>query len=185
MPKGVPTRKAQIDRVAEFLEDPVNDERTVQDVAKLIVDGMYEMWMRGETSPPIPLTLGLAFKAPNIASKVYHVAWIGEMWWGPKAGTIEVAWVIDSGSDYGTLMPTDRPYWRIVTPSTAKAGGPGNNKDGWQVGDVVSAGQRSHWYEIVAVGDKCVLMYRLGSPTMIFAESSASLKKHYKKEKRQ
>ena len=183
MAKSVPTRKAQVERVAEFLEDPANEERSVEDVAKAIVDGMYEMWMRGETSPPIPLTPGLAFKAPNIASKVYHVAWIGDMWWSPDKGTIEVAWVIDAGSDYGTLMPTDRPYWRIVTPSTAKAGGPGNNKDGWKAGDKVSTGQRAHHYVIIATGDKCVLMHKKGAPGMIYAVSNAILKKHYRRER--
>lgn len=183
MAKSVPTRAAQIKRVAEFLEDPANNDRGVIDVAKIIVDGMYDMWMRGETSPPIPLVEGLAFKAPNVASKVYFVGWIGEIWWSPKVGTIDVAWIIDSGSDYGSLMPVDRPFWRIVTPSTAKVGGPGNNKAGWKIGDRVSAGQRAYYYEIIAVGDKCVLMRAKGSPTMIYAESNESLGKHYKKEK--
>lgn len=179
----VPTRKAQIERVAEFLEDPANDERTVMDVAKTIVDGMYDMWMRDETSPPIPLHVGMAFKAPHIASKVYHVGHMGDMWWGPKLGTISTVWIVDTGSEYGTLMPTDRPFWRIVTPSTAKSGGPGNNKDGWQVGDHVSSGQRAHKYVIIATGDKTVLMHKLGSPTMWMAESNAGLKRYYNKER--
>ena len=178
---SVPNRKAQIDNVAQFLEDPVNDERTVTDVAKLIVDGMYDMWTKSETTPPIPLKLGMAFKAP-LVPKVYHVGWIGDMWWGPKRGTIETAWIIDSGSDYGSLMPAEVPFWRIVTPSTAKSGGPGNNKDGWEPGIKVSFSQRTASYEIVAVGDKCVLMHKLGSPTMIYAESNANLKKYYHRE---
>lgn len=179
---AVPSRKEQIDKVAEFLEDPANDERTVTDVAKTIVDGMYEMWTRGETSPPILLKLGMAFKVPTVA-KIYHVGWIGEMWWGPKWGTIEAAWIIDSGSDYGTLMPVERPFWRIVTPSTAKSGAPGNNKDEWEPGMIVSVFQRSAAYKLVAVGDKCVLMHKLGSPTMIYAESNANLKRYYTREK--
>lgn len=178
----VPSRKAQIERVAQFLEDPVNDERTVEEVAKVIIDGIYDMWMRGETDPPMPLTVGKAFKVPGV-SKVYHVAWMGDMWWGPKVGTVQVVWVIDSGSDYGSIMPVDRPFWRIVTPSNAKAGGPGNNKDEWKAGDIVSMGQRAHWYEIIAVGDKTVLMHKRGQPTMIMAESNANLKRYYNKER--
>jgi hypothetical protein len=179
---AVPNRPAQISAVAKFLEDPANDERTVTDVAKIIVDGMYDLWTRGESDPPIPLNLGMAFKAPLVA-KVYFVGWIGEMWWGPKLGTVETAWIISSDSDYGSLMPVDRPFWRIVTPSTAKSGAPGNNKDEWKPGDVVSVFQRSASYEILAVGDKCVLMSKLGSPTMIYAESNAGLKRYYNKER--
>lgn len=182
MAKGVPTRAAQIKRVAEFLEDPINDERTVEDVAKTIVDGMYEMWMRGETSPPIPLHLGQAFKAPNVASKVYFVGHIGEMWWGPKSGTVSTIWVVDSSSEYGSLMQFDRPFWRIVTPSTAKSGGPGNNKAGWKVGDKVSSCQRAHRYEIIATADKCVLLHKIGSPTMWQAEPNSALEKLYRRE---
>lgn len=178
---AVPNRPAQIKAVAEFLEDPANDERSVTDVAKLIVDGMYDMWTRGESSPPIPLNVGLAFKAP-LVQKVYHVGWIGDMWWGPKLGTVETAWVIDSGCDYGSLMPVDRPFWRIVTPSTAKSGAAGNNKDEWKADDIVSVSQRSATYKILAVGDKCVLMHKWGSPTMIYAESNANLKRYYNKE---
>jgi len=180
---AVPNRPAQIAAVAKFLEDPANDERTVTDVAKIIVDGMYDLWTRGESDPPIPLKVGMAFKVPTVA-KVYFVGWIGDMWWGPKLGTVETAWIIDSGADFGSLMPAERPFWRIVTPSTAKTGAPGNNKDGWEVGDIVSVSQRSATYQIVAVGDKCVLMNKLGSPTMVYAESNAWLKKFYNKERK-
>ncbi len=179
---AIPTRSKQIEAVAAFLEDPVNDERTVTEVAKRIVDGMYDMWTRGETSPPMPLAVGKAFKAPLVA-KVYHVAWMGDMYWGPKEGTIQVVWIIESGSDYGSIMPVDRPFWRIVTPSTAKAGAPGNNKDGWKAGDKVSMGQRAHHYEIIAVGDKTVLMRKRNQPTMIMAESNANLKKYFQRER--
>ncbi len=178
---AIPTRPKQIARIAEFLEDPANDERSVQDVAKLIVDGMYDMWTRGESSPPIPLVPGLTFKAP-LVSKIYHVAWLGDMWWGPKMGTVSTVWIIHADSDYGSVMPVDAPFWRVVTPSTAKSGAPGNNKDGWKVGDKVSMGQRAHHYEIIAVGDKTVLMHKKNQKYIIQAESNSGLAKWYRRE---
>jgi hypothetical protein len=178
---AIPSRPKQIARIAEFLEDPANDERSVTDVAKLIVDGMYDMWTRGESSPPIPLTPGLAFKAPMV-SKIYHVGWMGDMWWGSKLGTVSTVWIITADSDYGTVMPVGAPFWRVVTPSTAKSGAPGNNADGWKPGDKVSMGQRAHSYEIVAAGDKSVLMHKQDHPVLIHAESNAGLKKNYRRE---
>lgn len=179
---AIPTRRAQIERVAEFLNDPENDERSVDDVAKIIVDSMYTMWTRNETSPPIPLKEGLAFKAPNVA-KIYHVGWIGPMWWGAKKGVLSTAWIIESGSSYGTLMPVEDPFWRIVTPSNAKSGGPGNNKDGWKPGDRVSHSRGAHHYEILAVGDKTVLMRSIKDAERIFVDSNADLTMYYRKER--
>lgn len=181
MAKSVPTRKAQIERVAEFLEDPANDERSVVDVAKIVVDGIYEMWMRGVEDPPIPLKLGMAFKTPSVASKVYFVGWMGPEW--PTGDSRELVWVIDATSDYGSLTGVTDPLWRIVLPSTAKAGGPGSNADGWEVGDQVSLGQRRAWFEIIAVGNKTVLM-RDALRGSLQVDSNANLKKHYKKERK-
>lgn len=178
---AVPSRPKQIEAVAKFLEDPANEERTVMEVARIIVDGVYDLWTRDEYSTPIPLTPGLAFKAPGV-SKIYHVGWMGDMWWGPSKGVIQVVWIIESGSTIGSVMPVDSPFWRIVTPSTAKSGAPGSNVDGWKVGDKVSMGQRAHHYEIIATGDKCVLMHKKGFPTMIVAESNSTLKSRYRKE---
>lgn len=179
MAKTVPTRKAQIERVAEFLEDPANEERSVEDVAKVIVDGMYDMWMRGVEDPPIPLHVGMAFKSPHVASKVYHVAWIGPEF--PSGDSREIVWIIDATTDYGSMCEYGDPFWRIVLPSTAKAGGPGSNKDGWKAGDKVSLGQRAHHFEILEVGDKAVLM-RNTKTGYLQTDSNANMKRYYRRE---
>lgn len=178
---AVPSEKAQIARVAEFLEDPDNDERSVEDVAGIIVRGMYDMWERGVTSPPLTLKVGQAFKSP-MSSKTYHVGHIGDMFWNKDKGVVSTAWVIDSASEYGSLMPVDRPYWRIVKPSNAKVGGPGTNDDGWKVGDIVSLSQRKQAFKLIAVGLKTVLMHEVKSPTMWFSEGNTNLKRYYRKE---
>ncbi len=178
---AVPSEKKQIERVAEFLEDPANDERSVEEVAEIIVSGMYDMWERGVTSPPMLLKVGQAFKSP-MSSKTYFVAHEGDMYWNKDVGVVPTLWVVDSSSEYGMLMPVDRPYWRIVKPSNAKAGAPGTNDDGWKVGDKVSLSQRKTHYEIIAVGLKTVLMHAKGAPTMWFAEGNSNLKRYYSKE---
>jgi len=179
---AVPARSRQIEAVESllerFLDAPGGEDATVGDVAKSIIDGIYEMWTRDVDSAPFPLVVGKAFKTPMVA-KVYHVAWIGEIWRGGELTT--AVWTISSDSDYGTLTPYECPLWRVVTPSTAKAGAPGANRAGWKTGDIVSHSTGTYRYEILATGDKCVLLCRLGSDD-VQAESNHCLEKYYKKE---
>lgn len=175
---AVPSRPAQIKRVAEFLDWSVDNERTVEQTATQIVDSIYDMWAVNVNDAPQPPKVGMAFKTPAVASKVYHVAWIGEEFEGGPP----TCWVIDATTDYGTLVPYDSDFWRILTPSNAKAGGPGGNKDGWKPGDKLSLMQRAAQFTILEVGDKTVLLRnsRTGS---LQADSNANLKRYYNKER--
>ena len=175
---GVPSRPAQIKRIAEFLEDSANAERSVDEVATRIVDGLYDLWSVDVWEAAQPPKVGMAFKTPAVTSKVYHVAWIGEEF----PGGPPICWVIDAGSDYGTFVPYDSQFWRILTPSTAKAGGPGNNKDGWKTGDKLSLLQRRRHDEVLEVGDKCVLLRDINSGNLQ-ADKNANLEKYYNKER--
>lgn len=175
---GVPSRPAQIKRVAEFLDWSVDNERTVEETATQIVDSIYDMWAVDVHEAAQPPKVGMAFKTPAITSKVYHVAWIGEEFSGGPL----MCWVIDAGADYGTFVPYDSQFWKILTPSTAKAGGPGKNKDGWKTGDKVSLLQRRRHYKVLEVGDKTVLLRDVNSGTLQ-ADSNANLKKYYNKER--
>lgn len=177
---AVPSRAAQIKRVAEYLEDSVDNERSLDTVASTIVDSIYDMWTVDVHDAPQPPKVGMAFKTPAVTSKVYHVAWVGPRYESNDSDL--VAWVIDSGSDYGTFVPYDSPFWKILTSSNAKAGGAGNNKDDWKPGDVVSLLQRRRWYTVVEVGDKCVLL-RDRKSGELQADSNANLKKYYNKER--
>ncbi|AUG87441.1 hypothetical protein SEA_ZOOBEAR_74 [Streptomyces phage ZooBear] len=175
---AVPSRPAQIKRIAEFLEDSANAERTVQEVATRIVDGIYDMWAVDVTEAPQVPKVDMAFKTPNLTSKVYHVAWIGEEFTnGP-----EVCWVIESGSDFGMFVPLKSEFWKILTPSTAKAGGRGKNKDGIEPGDKYSLMQRRSHFTVLEVGDKTVLLRdnKFGS---LQADSNANIKKYYQRER--
>lgn len=175
---AVPSRPAQIKRIAEFLEDSVDQERTLQTVATTIIDSIYDMWAVDVTEAPQPPKVGMAFKTPAVTSKVYHVAWIGEEFHGGPL----ICWVIDAGADFGTFVPFDSQFWKILTSSTAKAGGPGNNKDGWKAGDKLSLLQRRRHFEILEVVDKTVLL-RDDKSGVLQADSNANLKRYYNKER--
>lgn len=175
---SVPSRPAQIKRVAEFLEDSVDNERTVQEVATTIVDGIYDMWAVDVSEAAQPPKVDMAFKTPNLTSKVYHVAWIGEEFEGGP----ETCWIIESGSDFGHFVPPDSRFWKIVSPSTAKAGARGKNKDDIKPGDKYSLLQRRRHYTVLEAGDKTVLLRddKYGS---LQAESNANIKKYYQRER--
>ena len=176
---AIPSRPAQIKRIAEFLEDSVEKERSVEEVATIIIDSVYDMWAVDVTEAAQPPKVGMAFKTPALTSKVYHVAWIGERY----ANTGEMlVWVIEAGSDYGTFVPYHSQLWRIVTPSNAKAGGPGNNKEGIKRGDKYSLLQRRYHFEVLEVGDKCALLRDVNTGDLR-ADSSANIKKYYNKER--
>jgi hypothetical protein len=177
---AVPSRPAQIKRIAEFLEDSANAERTVQEVATRIVDGIYDMWAVDVTEAPQVPKVDMAFKTPNLTSKVYHVAWIGREF--ASEGSIMICWVIEAGSDFGMFVPLQSEFWRIVTPSTAKAGSRGKNKDGITPGDRYSLMQRRSHFTVLEVGDKTVLLRddKFGS---LQADSNANIKKYYQRER--
>lgn len=188
---AIPTRSKQIEVVADKLAwflDCEDGETSVDDVAKMIVDGIYDMWTRDITSAPFPLVVGKAFKTPLVA-KIYHVAWIGEAWVNDQLKPM--AWVVTADSSYGTLAPYDSPFWRIVIESkdsrkdqsTPRPGAPGVSLAGWKVGDKVSHSQGAFKYEILAVADKANLLRRIGVDD-VQAEPSSNLERYYRREKK-
>lgn len=139
----------------------------------MIVDGLHNMLLEGVreaepglAGPPLELALGVSFKS-TLTDKIYHVAWMGDL----------SAWLVSADSRYGLFVPYDCTMLRYTKPSTAKAGAPGNNAKGWKVGDKVIA-VRQYRYEIIATGDKCVLLMGDSGP---FAVPNDDLETHYKK----
>lgn len=168
-------------KVMELLEAEVDGELTTGQVAKGIVDAIYDSWSDLIKDAPSPLKVGEVVKFPW-DSKAYHVAWGGPYYLLDEDSP--VLWIITSTSSHGTLLglvEADRVS-EFAKRSTAKAGAPGNNADGWKKGDRVSITNRRATYEILEVGDKCVLM-RCLETGLLMSESNAGLKQHYRKER--
>jgi len=177
--KAVPTRAKQIDAVTAFIDKftDAEEERTTKDLATIIVDGIYDLWTVDVRDASPPIRVGLAFKVPMVA-KVYHVAWTGiSLFNGEET---RMAWCVSADSNVGTLAPVDSEYWKIIKESTAKAGAPGNNKAGYQAGDMVTLHLGTDPYHVLAVADKCVLLRR-DKTLSLECETNANLDLYYRK----
>lgn len=170
----VPSKAKQIERVADFLADPANEEKTAEELASIVINGVYSMWGKEMTDPPMHPQVGMAFKVPYLTT-VNFVGWMGE-----EFGK-ELVWVINATTDYGFLLTPTSSMWSVASASTAKVGGPGTNSDGWKQGDLLSLSQRRTSLRVESVGVKCVLM-RNEQDLSLWAESNSNLKKYYKKE---
>lgn len=171
---AIPSKAAQIKRVADFLSDDKNEDRTAEELAAIVVNGVYDMWGKELTDPPIHPHIGMAFKVPFL-STVNFVGWMGEEFGKEKV------WVINATTDYGWFTTPESSLWRSATASNAKVGGAGTNSDGWEVGQKVSLSQRRSHLSVLSVALKAVLM-RNDSDLSLWAESNANMKKFYQKE---
>ena len=173
---AVPSRAKQVERIADFLSDPGNDDRTAEQLAKIVVDGMYDLWGKTLEDPPLVPHVGMAFRVPFL-SAVHFVAWEGEEFGKEKL------WIVNATSDFGFLATRSSDLWRLASPSSAKSGSPGTNADGWASGQRVSLSQRQTWLTILQVGNEAVLMRNEGT-LALWAESNANMKKYYTREKK-
>lgn len=172
---AVPSKSKQIEKVADFLVDPRNDDRTAGELAKIVVDGIYDLWGKTLEEPPLVPHVGMAFKVPFLSS-VQFVAWEGEEFGKEKL------WIVNATSDFGFLTTRSSDLWKLASPSKATSGAPGINADGWASGQRVSLSQRKTWLYIMQVGSKAVLM-RNEADLSLWAESNANMKKYYTREK--
>lgn len=180
MASKIPSPAAQCGAIADILDDEEgNADLDAIGVAARIRREFLKMWQVDIEDASVPVKEGLAFKVPWDASKVYHAAWIGPEYASGDSRTL--AWVIDATSDYGAIVDLKSRMWAVTTPSTGKAGGAGNNKDGWKKGDIVSLNQRMHSFEILQTGNKTVLM-RNKDTGYLQVDSNANLKRYYTKE---
>lgn len=172
---AVPSKAAQIRAVEDFLADPANDDRTVGELAKIVVDGVYDLWGKTLEDPPLAPHVGMAFKVPFLTS-VQFVAWEGEEFGEEKL------WIVNATTDFGFLTTKQSELWKLASPSSAKSGAPGTNSDGWEPGTTVSLSQRRTYLTILQVGTKAVLM-RNNSDLSLWADSNSNMKKYYTREK--
>jgi hypothetical protein len=153
--------------VAAFLDHPENEERTVEDVAKLIVDAFYDGWSL-DVSEALPApSVGLAYRTP-LTSKTYHVCWSDDV----------QVWLCDSSGGTGILIPIDSKFWQTCQTSRSKPIALVN--ENWKVGDKATRSQRMFAFTVEAVNPKGVLLRE--SYGTLWAEDNASMEQYYKKE---
>lgn len=167
---SVPSRAEQARALANWLEAGAEEGEDVTKFASRLVDAFHEMLKAGLEGPPMRLEVGTAFKSP-LSSKVYWVAW--------QSG--ERYWITQADSSHGWLISRGDQFFEYASPSSAKTGKPGTNKDGWSVGDRVSAFQGALQYHVAAVHNRGVLLTELYSGSAL-PQSNEEMSAYYTKE---
>lgn len=178
----VPTKAAQISAVVKFLDAYMDEDLTLEDVAKRIVEGYHTLLTRGLKSPASPARLGMLFKTP-LDGKVRRYVWEDE-------GRV---WIVGETDSYGWLGPLNGPlleYCEEYRPKRRRDGKmveltdeeieqEWSNPD-WQVGDVMSQHQRQYSFEIIATAPQSALLR--GTDGRLTVDSNSNLKRYYKRE---
>lgn len=176
---AVPSKAEQINRVADVLAQWIEDDVPIDEAAKRIVNGMYEMWQAGLETPPMPIVTGQPFKLPW-TSTIHRVTWQGKAQWHKDGILRDVVWVTSATTSQGTLALADADVWKLATPSTSKAEPKPNALD-YGVGDRLALSQGQHHFNIVAVHERCALLQGKGT-FHLTSEPNDNLKRYYRKE---
>ena len=84
-----------IEQVSKYLDSDSTEGKTVEDVAKVIVDGTLDLLGSAIKKPVTFPHVGLAFAHPSL-SGVWHVAHEVD----------EDVWIVSAGSKFGALIRT-------------------------------------------------------------------------------
>ena len=184
-----PSKAQQIAEVVRFLDADRNQERSLEEIAKEIVEGFHEMLLGSIRKAATPLRLGMLIKSPYDA-KVRRVAWLDD-----QAGKV---WIVHETSSYGWMGPLSPATWeyceeyrpkrrievdgkgKMVEMTDADIEEAWANPD-WKVGDMLTQHQREHKFEILATGPQCVLMWNIETGTLN-VDSNKNLEQYYKRE---
>lgn len=184
----LPSKPQQIAAVAKFLDSDFTEGKSLDEVAKAIVDGYHDALVSGLKKPATPLRQGMLFKMP-IDGKVRRVAWMDE-------GQV---WIVGETDSYGWLSAESNGVWdlceefhpkgysvidgkrKLLELSDDEIEEAWANPD-WVVGDVVSQRQRQFIYEVIATSPQSVLM-RDVKTGQLTADGSNNLAKHYQRER--
>lgn len=139
---------------------PDYEEWTEEEAAGHIRNAVLTSWKAALREPPPVIQEGLAFKFPW-SPKAYHVAYMDEEYFGyyeRRRKLHGIAWITENGSRYGSLVPLEWDGWQVISRSSAKTGGAGENKDGWKPGDFVTFAQGLSRFKVLQVTSSSVLL---------------------------
>lgn len=184
----LPSKPQQIAAVAKFLDSDFTEGKSLDEVAKAIVDGYHDALVSGLKKPATPLRQGMLLKMP-VDGKARRVAWLED----------GQAWIVGETDSYGWLGPDSDSTWdlceefrpkayamidgkrKLLEMSDEEIEEAWSNPD-WTVGDVVSQRQRQYIFEIIATGPQCVLMRNVKTG-VLNVDSNSCLGKHYQRER--
>lgn len=174
-----PSRDDLIERIIHILTSENMEGRELGDIAKELADSFYG-FMKKEIKHPVTPRLRLGFKHPSL-SGIWYIAYLLK----------DRAWIVNSSTKYGGWVRLNAEWWEYAEESPdnrkdkskPRPGAPGRNPD-YQVGEKYSRSQRASVFEVVATGDKCVLLkgVGLGASRGMTSESNDNMKQYYRKE---
>lgn len=182
----LPSKPQQIKAVAKFLDSDFTEGKSLEEVAKAIVDGYHDALTSGLEQPAPPLRVGQLIKTPF--GKVRRVAWLGE-------GKV---WIVSDTAGNGWLGPEDDALWAYCEEYRPKQYVEVDGKrklvemtddeiekawshPAWKVGDRLSQHQREHTFEIIATGPESALLRNMKTG-VLNADSVGNLDKFYRRE---
>lgn len=168
--------------MAKFLDSEATEGKSLDEVAKAIVEGYLDALSSKIVKPAQPLRLGMLFKHPA-DGRVRRVAWVDDT----------QAWIVTDNASYGWLGTLLDPVWQVCEEYRPKRRVDGKMVEmtdddvaeqwanpEWQVGDRASINQRQHTFEVIATGPACVLM--VGSDGKLISDSNSNLARYYRRE---
>lgn len=182
---AIPSKPQQIKAVMAFLDADFQEGRSLEEIAKAIVEGYHDALTKSLHPAPSTPRLGMLFKVP-VDGKVRRWVWEGE----------GRAWIVSESDSYGWLGPVDqssmlelceeyRPKRRrdgkMVGLSDEEIDAEWDNPD-YKVGEVLSQNQRQYRHEVVAVTPKSVLL-RNALTGVLTVDTNENLNRYYKREK--
>lgn len=137
-----------IDAVANLLSRDGNEDKSAEELATEIVDGIFGAIRRGFKEPVPPLEVGLVYSfawLPNPMSLV----WEGDGW----------RWFVSKYSEYGYLTPDSELHPRLRYRRLSRGAFVAPADDRYIVGDWVQlAGAKAHRYKVVAAAGTIALL---------------------------
>ena len=179
---SLPSKPQQIAAVVKFLDSDFTEGKSLEEVAKAIVNGYHEALAKNLNPISPPLRVGMLIKTP-LDGKVRRVAWAeeGRLWLVSE--TAGVGWLGSDGDNTWQYCEEYRPKKRIdgkMVEMTDEMIEQEWSNPQWSVGDRVSQNQRQYRFEVIATGPMSVLLR--GSDGRLTADSNPNMEKYYRRE---
>lgn len=181
---SLPSKPQQIAAIVKFLDADFQEGKSLEEIAKAIVEGYHDVLTSDLKVPATTPRLGMLFKTP-IDGKVRRWVWEGE-------GSV---WIVGESDSYGWLGSVDNSFLelceeyrpkrkldgKMIKLSDEEIDAEWDNPD-WKIGDVASQSQRQYSFEVIAVAPQSVLM-RNTRTGFLTVDSNANLARYYRRER--